>query len=94
MLESRAFMCKLTQSVRKICIFFFSLKKKNQLTASKAPLCSVMGCLRDIDKKVSVVITAYQASTEKSCFFKRIYGLKPKTLFQSNLSLHCGHGKY
>ena len=38
MLKSRGFMCKLTQSVRKIGKFLLSLKKKNLLTASKAPV--------------------------------------------------------
>ena len=36
MLKSCDFLCKLTQSVRKISL---SLKEKNLLTAAKAPLC-------------------------------------------------------
>ena len=38
MLKSRNFLCKLTQSVRKIGTFFFEFEKKNLLTAAKAPL--------------------------------------------------------
>ena len=37
-LKSCDYLCKLTQTVRKICMFV-SLKKKNLLTAAKAPLC-------------------------------------------------------
>ena len=39
MLKSRNFLCKLTQSVRKIGNFFFEFEKKNLLTAAKAPQC-------------------------------------------------------
>ena len=39
MIKSRNFLCKLTQSVKKICKFFFEFEKKNLLTAAKAPLC-------------------------------------------------------
>ena len=39
MLQSRDFLFKLTQSVRKIGKFFFEFEKKNLLTAAKAPLC-------------------------------------------------------
>ena len=39
MLQSRNFLCKLTQSVTKIGKFIFEFGEKNQLTASKAPLC-------------------------------------------------------
>ena len=40
MLKSRVFLCKLTQSVRKICKIFVEFEEKNQLTASKAPQCA------------------------------------------------------
>ena len=40
MLKSRNFLCKLTQSVRKIGKFFFEFEKKNLLTAAKAPQCN------------------------------------------------------
>ena len=39
MLKSRNFLCKLTQSVKKIGKFFFEFEKKNLLTAAKAPQC-------------------------------------------------------
>ena len=38
MLQSRNFLCKLTQSVQKIGKFVFEFEKKNLLTAAKAPL--------------------------------------------------------
>ena len=37
MLKSRGFLCKLTQSVRKMCEILFQFEKNNLLTASKAP---------------------------------------------------------
>ena len=40
MLKIRNFLCKLTQSVKKKCKFFFEFEKKNLLTAAKAPLCN------------------------------------------------------
>ena len=42
MLKSRDFLCKLTQSVRKLGKFFFEFEKTNLLTAAKAPLCMDM----------------------------------------------------
>ena len=43
MLKSRDFLCKLTQSVRKIGNIFFEFEKTNLLTAAKAPLCMAPG---------------------------------------------------
>ena len=41
MLKSCDFLCKLTQSVKKNCNFFFEFEEKNLLTAAKVPLCNV-----------------------------------------------------
>ena len=56
MLKSRGFLGKLTQSVRKICIFFFEFEEeKNLLTASKAPQCYVR---TDLQKHLTTLLVS------------------------------------
>ena len=75
MLKIRNFLCKLTQSVKKNCNFFLSsLKKKNLLTAAKAPLCSLgFHCAFMMLLKCMAVINILKKDTT-SCMSNFFFG--------------------